>query len=194
MNKLTLYPVQTCDELVQPEQWVALSLDSSAMAFFTDFLHNEPLVISADVSAATARETMLSTHVRLKLVVDGEGHFVGVISAQDLSEQAIVRHIGERRVRRQDISVTELMTRKKDLLALDISEVEGASIGDVVSFLKDNHEQHCLVVDETQHQIRGIFSASDISRRLRLPVNIQDQSSFYRVFAQVERERPVMQA
>jgi CBS-domain-containing membrane protein len=81
--------------------------------------------------------------------------------------------------------VADLMTRKRDLMALDLNEVETSSIGDVVNLLKDNSQQHCLVVDDKTHQIRGIFSASDISRKLHLPINIQEQSSFYRVFAAV---------
>ncbi len=194
MTKLTLYPVLNVDELVRPDQAELLTVASPAMAFFTDFMRTEPLVIEAELAAAAARQVMLTTHVRLQLVVDKQGAFVGVISAQDLSEQAIVRHIGERRVARDDIRVADLMTRKQDLLALHIGEVEHASIGDIVSFLKDNHQQHCLVVDEPHHQVRGIFSASDISRRLHLPIDIQEQSSFYKVFSQVEQERPVMRA
>ncbi|GGY57775.1 hypothetical protein GCM10011297_33230 [Bacterioplanes sanyensis] len=194
MSKLTLYPVLNVDELIRPDEAEMLTFNSPAMSFFTDFMRTEPLVIEADLPAAAARQGMLTTHVRLQLVVDKHGAFIGVISAQDLSEQAIVRHIGERRVAREDIRVADLMTRKQDLLALHIGEVEHASIGDVVAFLKDNHQQHCLVVDEPRHQVRGIFSASDISRRLHLPIDIQEQSSFYKVFSQVEQDRPVMRA
>lgn len=42
-----------------------------------------------------------------------------------------------------------------------------------------------LYVDAQTHRIRGIFSASDISRKLHLPINIQQSSDFYRVFAAV---------
>ena len=100
MTKLTLYPVLNVDELVRPDQAELLTVASPAMAFFTDFMRTEPLVIEAELAAAAARQVMLTTHVRLQLVVDKQGAFVGVISAQDLSEQAIVRHIGERRVAR----------------------------------------------------------------------------------------------
>lgn len=185
MNKLTLYPVVNVDELVHPEDFQAKTLFTPALDFFTDFRDNEPLVIDSSVSAPDARNMMLRTHVRLKLVVDDEGHFVGVITAQQLAEQRIISRAASGHSSREDVRVADLMTRKKDLLALNIHEVEKSSIGDVVRFLKDNFQQHCLVIDEDTHQIRGIFSASDISRKLRLPVNIQEQSSFSKVFSAV---------
>jgi len=185
MNKFTLFSVQQIDELVQPADFQPKSLLTNSMEFFTDFRDNEPLVIDAAVSAPEARNMMVRTHVRLKLVVDHEGHFVGVITAADLIEQNIITRAASSGIARDEVRVSDLMTRKKDLLALNIHEVEHSTIGDVVSFLKDNFQQHCLVVDEETHQIRGIFSASDISRKLRLPVYIQEQSSFSKVFSAV---------
>ncbi len=182
MPKLTLYPVVSVDELVYPEQSPRYTLESRAMQFFTDFYTIEPLVIDSTVSAIEARNTMIKTHVRMKLVVDENEHFVGVISSRELSEQNIMAKASQLHHSREDIQVTDLMIRKKDLLALNIDEVNRASISDVVNFLKDNHQQHCLVVDEQMHQIRGIFSASDISRKLQLPIDINEQSSFSKVF------------
>lgn len=185
MTKLNLHSVSSVDELAYPNQASGLTLESSALKFFTDFQNNEPLIIDASVSAGDARQMMISTHVRLKLVVNRANSFVGVISAQNLSEQNILRYTLADKSHLDDLVVEDLMTRKRDLMALDLNEINSASIGDVVSLLKDNSQQHCLVVDGETHQIRGIFSASDISRKLRLPINIHEQSSFYRVFSEV---------
>jgi len=78
--------------------------------------------------------------------------------------------------------VTDLMRSKSNLLALDYDALADATIDDVISVLKDSGQRHCLVVDKTSNQIRGIFSASDISRMLQLPINIQEKSSFYEIF------------
>ena len=182
MKKLTLYPVQKIDELVQPADFKEKTLLSPAMDFFTDFREIEPMVIEGPVPAPEARSLMIRTHVRLKIVVDATGHFAGVASAADLSEQNIIAEAAASGVRRDEVRVSDLMTRKQDLLALNIHEVSSSTIGDVIDFLQDNYQQHCLVIDEDTHQIRGVFSASDISRKLRLPVNIQEQSSFSKVF------------
>lgn len=185
MRKLNLFPVSSVDELAWPERSHHISLDTPAVEFFTDFNLIEPLVIEGSLTADNARRVMIKTHVRLKLVVNRDRQFLGVISAENLSEESLMKHALATGIAREDLSVTELMTRKSDLRAMSMSEVEHSSIGDVINFLKDNYQQHCLVVDHDHHRIRGIFSASDISRKLRLPVNIQDQSSFYKVFAAV---------
>lgn len=181
MKKLALYPLSDINELASPEQSAALSLQSPATAFLTDFKQTLALTIPVDMSASDARELMIKTHVRLKFVVDAKGRLQGVISADDLAERKIVKQVA-RGISRDEVLVRDLMQPRKELMGLDIDEVKGATIEDVVKLLKDYHQQHCLVIDRNDGTIRGIFSASDISRRLKLPINIQDQSDFYRVF------------
>lgn len=186
MHKLTLYPVQNVDELAFPEKPVHISLNSPAKAFFTDFVDSEPMVIESSVTAVEARNMMIKTHVRLKLVVDENNRFLGIIDAEHLSDQYILLQATNTGLSSlKEVLVSELMTRKKDLTALQYSELMLSTIGDVVNCLQDNHQQHCLVVDRDNHKIRGLFSASDISRKLRLPIDIHEQSSFARVFSAV---------
>lgn len=184
MKKLKLYPVSTVDELAWPTESSDISLQTAALEFFTDFNRIEPLVIEATVPAVDAKKMMIKTHVRLKLVVNKANNFLGVISAEDLTDRKIVQRVAAG-IPREDISVTDLMTPKKNLLALGLDEVEKSSISGVIELLKDYHQQHCLVIDRDAHKIRGIFSASDISRKLRLPIDIQERSNFYRVFAAI---------
>ncbi|MFY9178519.1 MAG: CBS domain-containing protein [Venatoribacter sp.] len=115
--------------------------------------------------------------------MDENKRFLGVINAKDLTEQAILSKSTLSSTLPNEILVTELMTKKQDLLALNIDEVKTASIGDVVNVLKDNHRQHRLVIDPEMRQIRGVFSASDISRKLQLDININDESSFSKVYS-----------
>jgi CBS domain containing-hemolysin-like protein len=186
MPKLTLHSVQNIDQLVFPEKTVYISMNSPAKAFFTDFIDNEPMVIDASVTALEARNMMIKTHVRLKLVVDENNQFLGVIGADHLSDQYILLQATNTGLHSlKEVLVSELMIRKKDLVALDYAELERSTIGNVVNFLQDNHQQHCLVIDRDNHTIRGLFSASDISRKLRLPIDIHEQSSFARVFSAV---------
>ena len=87
--------------------------------------------------------------------------------------------------KRGEILVSDLMRCKKQLLALDIDEVERASIGEVITALKRYGQQHCLVIDSGTHRIRGVFSVSDISRKLHINIEVQDHASFYKTFASV---------
>ncbi len=184
MKRLTMYPVSSVEELARPIAAADLSLTTAAIEFFTDFNLTEPLVVEASVPAAEAREMMIKTHVRLQFVVDRQNHFIGVISADDLAERKIVQQVAAGSTR-EEVSVKDLMMPRSKLLALDIQEVKSSTIADIIELLKDSRQQHCLVVDRQKHRIRGIFSASDISRKLKLPINIQEQSDFYRVFSAI---------
>lgn len=182
MTKLAFYQISDIDQLEQPEEHTQLDLNSPATLFFTDFQRVTPLVTEADMPAVQARELMRRTHVRMKLVVNRANQVIGLISADDLIDRLIVKKVSEGH-KREEITVEQLMTPRKELQALDITAVNKASISDVIDILKDNGEQHCLVIDREKHHIRGVFSASDISRKLHLPIDIQEKSSFYRVFA-----------
>ena len=181
MRTLHFYQASNVDELAWPEQPENLSMGSPALAFFTDFLEVQPLVIESNVSAIDVQRLMQKAHVRLKFVVDKDNRFLGIISADDLIDRKIVQKVSEGE-KRNDIGVTELMRPKKALKVLDYKEVCKSTISDVITVLKNSGEQHCLVVDQSSHKVRGVFSASDISRKLHLPIDIQDRSSFYKVF------------
>ena len=182
MKALNLYSTTEVDDLAWPDEMEGLTTESPALHFFTDFKKVKPLVIESTVSAVEVKRLMQKAHVRLKFVLNESGHFVGIISADDLIDRKIVQKVSEG-LKRDDIALTELMTPKRDLKALDYQEVAKASISEVISKLKDSGDQHCLVVDCDNHKIRGIFSASDISRKLHLPIDIHDKSSFYKVFS-----------
>ncbi|MBJ7539599.1 CBS domain-containing protein [Marinomonas transparens] len=181
MKKLNLYPTSEIDELAWPEETQDLSTDSPAILFFTDFQKNKPLVIESTSSVLKVKELMQKEHVRLKLVIDNKNQFAGVISSDDLIERKIVQKVSEG-LEREEIDVSELMTPKKGLKALDWSDISKATISDVITALENSGERHCLVIDREKHKIRGIFSASDISRMLRLNIDIQEKTSFSKVF------------
>lgn len=182
MSTLNLYPTTEVDDLAWPEEMEGLTMESPALNFFTDFKEVMPLVVESTVPAIEAKRLMRKTHVRLKFVLNDSGQFVGIISADDLIDRIIMQKVSEG-MKRGEIELSDFMTPKRDLKALDYQEVVKASISEVVCKLKSSGEQHCLVVDRDNHKIKGIFSASDISRKLHLPIDIQDKSSFYKVFS-----------
>lgn len=181
MKPLSFYHTSEIDELAWPEENQDLSLKSPALIFFTDFLEVKPLVIESTVLAVDVKKLMMKMHVRMQFVINETGEFIGIISAEDLIDRRFVQKVSQG-VRREEIALTELMTYKRELKALDFHEVSRATISDVINALKESGGQHCLVIDRENHKIRGIFSASDISRKLHLPIDIQDKSSFYKVF------------
>lgn len=181
MKQMTLYAMSDINELAWPEQAESLSQNSPAVNFFTDFQTVQPRIIEVATTAVDARKVMMTTHVRLLLVVNQQNHFVGVITADDVIERKIVQRVSEG-YRRDEIGVADLMTPKKQLTALDITAVQKATISDVIQVLKNVHQQHCLVIDSEQARIRGIFSASEISRKLKLYIDTDNRFDFNKVF------------
>lgn len=184
MKSLSFCKVSKVDTLAWPDDDQQYSLETSALEFFTDFEQATPLVIGSSTPAVDVKQLMLKAHAKLKIVLDHDGQFVGIISVDDLIDRHIVRMVSKG-LKRSEILVRDLMRPKGDLVALDFHEVGKVSIAVVIRALKENGQQHCLVLEQRTHKIRGIFSASDISRKLNLAIDIQDRSSFYRVFSAV---------
>lgn len=182
MHKLHFYRLESIDELAQPEQSKTYTLESPATDFFTDFKRIQPYVVGENLPAIEAKELMRESHVRMQIVVDKQHRFVGVIDAENLIDRMIVREVSNGTQRHQ-VTVGQLMIPKKNLQAIDIVDIERAKIRDVIFALKDKGEQHCLVLDRQSHEIRGVISASDLSRKLHLPIDIQKTSNFYSVFS-----------
>lgn len=183
MKTLNVYQTTEADILAWPEATPDLTINSPALLFFTDFNQVEPLVIDSSIAAIEVKRLMQKAHVKTKLVVNQAGTFIGLISTDDLIDRKIVQKVSEGS-KREDIALEDLMIPRRKLKALDYTEITNVSIATVINTLKESGEQHCLVIDRQNHKIRGFFSASDISRKLHLPINIQNKSNFYKVFAE----------
>lgn len=181
MKKLRMFSLDSIDHLLQPYEVDDVSLDSPALLVFTDFKKSQPLMIDANTGAAEAEHEMRKAHVKLKFVVDTSLEMVGIVSFRDLSSEAVIKAVADG-VSRDDISVADLMRPRSKLRSLDVAELEEATVGDVIHTLQENGEQHCLVTDQIHHHIRGLISASDVARRLHLPVIIEQSPTFASIF------------
>ena len=182
MKNLHLYATQYQDELASPEDLSVYTLDTPAMAFISDFNTIEPLAIDSQTKADDMKSLMLKLHVSLVSIVDSKGHFIGTVGLDDLSDQNLIRKQAEG-FQRSEMEAIDFMTPRKDLLAFDSEELAHATIGDVIETLKTSSQKECLVLDRYSHKIRGIFTISEISKKLKKPIEIRDHSSFYRAIA-----------
>lgn len=193
MKNLALHDVDQLDQLAWPETYQGIPLASPAMAVFTDFKKSKPLVIKADAPASDVEKRMLEERVRLKIVIDKTNKFVGVISLDDLNGQEVIKRIASG-FERSELSVSHFMRSKEQLKVILLSELENATVGDVVEMLKTNGLQHCLVVDDSAHQIRGIVSASDLARGLGIAMNLSVSPTFFDIFNEMYSEAPLFKA
>lgn len=186
MKKVTLLPLDDIEHLVQPEDFDEITIDSPALRILTDFKQHLPQIIDADTPAVQASYLMRKAHVRLQLVVDRGNELIGTISLKELDGQHL-QIMQSQGFNRQSIIVRDLMIPRKNLKAVDYQQLLSASIGDVLDALQLNGTLHCLVVDRDQHHIRGIISASDIARRLHVPVEIAKPATFVDIFRAVNQ-------
>ena len=176
---LKTYPVAQVDYLITPDEFYEVTLDSPALDIFTDFKKTAPLVIDQSLDVVTAEKLMIKTHVKLKLVLD-QGKFVGTLAFEDLISEKSMSHV--KHMPRNAILVSEVMVPRSCIRAIDYNDLPHAKIKDIIETLRNDGKQHCLVIDENQHMIRGIFSASDIARRLHISINIDRVSTFIDIY------------
>ncbi len=186
MREIRLFAVDKVAHLVQPDEFNELNLLSPALTIFTDFKSHRPLTIEGSTPAIEVEALMRKAHVKMKLVVDADNEFISTISLDDLDEQNFMTMIANGS-ERSEILTSDLMCPKQQIMALSLTELEQANINDVIKALRESGQQHCLVVDRSGQQIRGLISASDVARRLHIPIRIERIPTFVDIFTSVRR-------
>jgi len=178
-KNITTKNLMNIEKIRHPERHENIDLCSSALEIFTDFSQQQPFLLEQSVSIDAATELMKAAHVRLKLVIDNEEHFRGVISLADLLSVKVMKATDMTGLKRKDLTVADIMTHKDALHAIEMEEFRHARIGDVLQTMKHFGEQHVLVVDSVDLSIRGIVSSSDIVRSLHIPVRISERANSF---------------
>lgn len=172
MKKLTLTPLHDADKLVFPEEFDELSLDSPALHFVTDFKQHHPSILTASVSAMNAAQVLRTGHLNAVLVMDHRGDFIGLLTAEDVSPQRVMQYVAAG-ISRHELTVGDLMRTRDRLQLLSYSELQQASIRDVLATLRSSGQRHCLVVDTDQHHVRGLINADEVAARLHMEFPIE---------------------
>jgi len=184
MKKINFYDLSEVDELASPNEYINIDLDSSALKIFTDFKYTKPLTIENSLSAVEIEKLMQKAHVRMKFVIDEHNHFLGIVSLNELNQQNMIKKT-DKSIKLSDLSIAEFMIPRSELKAIEYSDLKDLSIDDVMHALQDNGKQHCLVLESKRHRIRGIISASDIARKLKVPIDIQNRSTFIDIYKSI---------
>lgn len=162
-----------------------VTLDDPATAVMTDFRKVRALTIHSAAPMERAYDKMIANGVRLLLVVDNRNSVVGLITSTDVEGEKPLRIIQDRRIRRAEILVSDVMTPGERLEVLDMDDVQFARVGHVVTTLKAVGRRHALVVDSDEQggqTIRGLFSCSQLEKQLGQGI---ETTEIARSFAQV---------
>jgi|AntRauTorcE11897_2_1112592.scaffolds.fasta_scaffold65246_1 CBS domain containing-hemolysin-like protein len=184
MGSLKLYNTESIDTLVWPNEHNSVSGRTPALSILTDFRQHQPRVIEAGVKALELESLMKRSHVKMKLVLDKNQKFIGIVSLYDLSERNILKKV-DKYTSRDELLVSDFMHPRDSLKCFDYNELEYATVEDVLETQKHNHQQHCLVIDRKTHEIRGLISARDVARLINRSVDIETHLSFETLFEEL---------
>ena len=180
-----------------PPPTVPVTLESPAAQAMTDLACCASATIRPQAPLAGANQFMIVRGVRLLLVADDQENVLGVITATDILSERAMRAAIDRGLRRDELTVADVMTPAEQVEVIAYQDVEGARVGHVLETLRRAGRQHALVVDfdelpprrlleppSRRTMVRGIFSLSQIARQLG--VAVQTGGEVARTFSEIE--------
>ena len=164
-----------------------IGADSPAIEAMTDFARVNAVSIGAEAPVDEANARMISRGVRLLMVVGPDERVQGLITARDILGEKPMQVAQARGCKRDELTVTDLMTQVASIDTLYLKDVLNARVADILTALKSLGRQHILVEDNDPltglPRVRGLFSATHIGRLLGVPVLGFDLP---RTFAEIE--------
>lgn len=184
---LPKHPLKVGAVCRQPNTYNQVAIDTPAIEVMTDFHLVAPITIRRDATLSQATGLMVSRSIRLLFVTDCDDVIVGVITARDTTGERPIKLIRERGGKHGDLRVEDVMTPHAMVEAFTIGDVLRAEVGHVLETLKHLGRQHAIVVEADpltgNEQVRGIFSATNIGRRLGVPIHTFEVAN---TFAEIE--------
>jgi CBS-domain-containing membrane protein len=164
----------------RPEQTFpgGLGVDSPALEAMTDLRRVTALTVERTNTLASTRERMRKLGVRMLLVTDATGAVMGVITVTDLDSDRPAKIAAKSGEQVDELLVQDIMTLRGRIEVLQLADVEKASIGQILSSLRDAGRRHALVLDsapdDEQNLICGIFSLTRLCGQIGLSIQPGD--------------------
>ncbi len=186
---LVLHPLQGLVSYFEPSQEFPAKVKerSPAILVMTDLRQQIAVTVEPNVSIDWALQRMKTAGVRLLFVVNSNKQVLGLITATDIQGEKPLQFHQELNLRYEEIMVRDIMTPKTRLEVMYMDDVMRASVADIVLTLRTTGRRHALVLDDDPRTecpaIRGIFSASQISKQLDQLIELNEVAN---TFAEVE--------
>src|ERR687891_1610979 len=113
-----------------------VSIESPAIEVMTDLARTTPATIRPQAPLAGANQFMITRGVRLLLVVDEREEVLGVISATDILGERPMLVATERGMRRDELTVADVMIPAAQVEVIALSDLAGARVGHVLETLR----------------------------------------------------------
>src|SRR5258708_5789429 len=113
---------------VQPPA-ARVGAESPAVQVMTDLSRVAPATIRPQAPLAGANQFMITRGVRLLLVIDEYENVLGLITATDILSEKPMRVAIDRGIRRDEITVADVMIPAEAIEVIAFADVEGARVG-----------------------------------------------------------------
>lgn len=164
----------------RPEQAYpdGLGLDSPALDAMTDLRRVTALTVERTNTLAATRERMQKLGVRMLLVTGATGAVMGVITVTDLDSDRPAKIAAKTGEQEEELLVQDIMTLRGRIEVLPLADVTRASIGQILSSLREARRRHALVLDSGTDGgpplICGIFSLTRLCGQVGLSIRVGD--------------------
>lgn len=163
-------PDGTCIAQAQVASRPPVSLDSPALAVMTDLTEVRAATAHPMLTLADAEQLMIQQGVRLLFVVTDVPCVDGIVTLYDMHGDRAVRVQEERRIRRDQLRVRDVMTPLSGLDAIDFGLLKAATVGNVVATLLKLGHQYLVIIEPSSDgapaRVRGLVSQAQVERQL----------------------------
>lgn len=170
---LPSHPLPTGSGLYAPEEHAPrVTVDSAALSVMTDLRQLVPVTVQERATLDEAQALMVGRAIRLLFVLDPQQNLAGLITANDILGERPLQFLHNQGKKHIDVLVKDVMTPRAQLDCLQLRDVQHATVGNIISTMKRYGRQHALVIsDELPVRICGLFSTSQIARRLGISLD-----------------------
>ncbi len=173
---------------ILPQAVATVTEDSPAVTVMTDLTKVRAATTGPSTGLRQAEQMMIHQGVRMLFVVTDMPSIEGLITSTDVNGDRPMRLVNERQLHHDELTVGDVMTPLHLLDAIDMGDMQSATVGNLVATLKRFGRNHLLVVEKpgakTPRRIRGVISRAQIERQLGKPVEITQIASS---FSEIER-------
>jgi len=167
---------------VRPQQVLPehVTADSPAVDVMTDLKLTTTVTVSPAKTVDDALQIMVHKGVRMLLVEDLQCRVMGLLTATDIQGEKPMLFSQNSGVKHAEVLVRDIMVSIGDIEVMDFSDVSHSQVGDIVKTLTQAGRQHALVTElrggDQGVLIRGIFSTSQISQQMGIPIKLSEKA------------------
>lgn len=150
------------------ESW-QVKLTDPATFVMTDFRERSFFNVAPDEQIDVVLNKMKYAGLRAAFVMDKQSdRLLGMITAYDIMGEKPLRYLQSAGfTEHKDIFVSDIMENLREMLAVDVHEVEKANVQSVLDVLQKSGRTHLPVVEKKAGEelhLRGLFSTSMVLR------------------------------